>query len=923
MQTTAFWELCSAKPGFFSIFDLGQKSHQMTKTLAILLSGAVMLSSCGGEHFITDRSYLKTMHETLSERMDGRDGDLKRFFEVNYDDKTVLVNHGYINNDKLTASEIEAIEFLYAYMPLSDVTDYPTDYYLQNIRASFKAREEMPWGKAVPEMIFRHFVLPIRVNNENLDTSRVVFYEELKPRVENLSMKDAILEVNHWCHEKVTYQPSDARTSSPLATVKTSLGRCGEESTFTVAALRSVGIPARQVYTPRWAHTDDNHAWVEAWADGQWYFMGACEPEAVLNLGWFNAPASRGLLMHTKVFGHYEGPEEVMLEGPNYTEINLIDNYGSTARADVKVVDENGTGVNSAKVYFMIYNYAEFYPAVTKYTDAEGNTFLTAGKGDMLAWAVKDGKFGYEKISFGKDEQVTITISNKHSFSPIEFDIVPPPEQVELPYVSDEMRAENSRRTQYEDSLRHAYMDTFKSQEDAAALVKEMGLGKDDERFITGSMGNYKTILDFLGNHPDKRATDLLASLSAKDLRDITMENLLDSYNNTSSILGPRVSNEFLTPYKSYFLNTLSEEEKSFLRDPDKLIAWTRENIKVLDEPTAWMIPMSPKGVFENRATFASSRDVFFVSLARTLGINARIDPVTGKVQYAKQGSPSSAWTDVDFEASIQESAPQGRLVLEYAPSALIEDPQYYSHFSISKIVDGSTHLLSFDEGEVDMGGGVGWKNTFKEGANMDEGTYIIAMGNRLSDGSVPVTTQLFNIEEGKTTVVPLTIRESTDGVSVIGDFDSESKYLPADEKGTPAQEEVSILSKTGRGFFVVGVLEVGKEPTNHTLRDMAAAKEAFEKWGRPIILLCQDELSLSRLVKEAGEGRYGSLPNTILLGVDKDGKIASQIKNNMSLSNDNLPLFIIGDTFNKVYFLSQGYTIGIGDQMQGTIVKL
>ena len=130
-------------------------------------------------------------------------------------------------------------------------------------------------------------------------------------------------------------------------------------------------------------------------------------------------------------------------------------------------------------------------------------------------------------------------------------------------------------------------------------------------------------------------------------------------------------------------------------------------------------------------------------------------------------------------------------------------------------------------------------------------------------------------------------------------------------------------LSKTGRGFFVVGVLEVGKEPTNHTLRDMAAAKEAFEKWGRPIILLCQDELSLSRLVKEAGEGRYGSLPNTILLGVDKDGKIASQIKNNMSLSNDNLPLFIIGDTFNKVYFLSQGYTIGIGDQMQGTIVKL
>jgi hypothetical protein len=59
------------------------------------------------------------------------------------------------------------------------------------------------------------------------------------------------------------------------------------------------------------------------------------------------------------------------------------------------------------------------------------------------------------------------------------------------------------------------------------------------------------------------------------------------------------------------------------------------------------------------------------------------------------------------------------------------------------------------------------------------------------------------------------------------------------------------------------------------------------------------------------------------MLGIDNGGSIASQIKANMALTNDNLPLFIIGDTFNKIYFLSQGYTIGIGDQMQGTIVKL
>ena len=205
--------------------------------------------------------------------------------------------------DGLTRDESDALMFLYAYVATPAALDYDTDFFLENTRLALSASDEMAWGATVPDREWRHFVLPVRVNNENLDHSRKVFYEELKPRIEGLSMEEAILEVNHWCHEKVSYQPSDARTSSPLATVANALGRCGEESTFTVAALRSVGIPARQVYTPRWAHTEDNHAWVEAWADGRWHFLGACEPEAVLDLAWFNAPASRGMLMTTKVAG--------------------------------------------------------------------------------------------------------------------------------------------------------------------------------------------------------------------------------------------------------------------------------------------------------------------------------------------------------------------------------------------------------------------------------------------------------------------------------------------------------------------------------------------------------------------------------------------------------------------------------------------
>lgn len=88
--------------------------------------------------------------------------------------------------------------------------------------------------------------------------------------------------------------------------------------------------------------------------------------------------------MHTKVFGRYNGPEEVMYETPNYTEINVIDNYAPTAKAEVTVVMPKVT-VTDAKVEFKVYNYAEFYTVARKQTDTRKTS--TAGKGDMLVWA--------------------------------------------------------------------------------------------------------------------------------------------------------------------------------------------------------------------------------------------------------------------------------------------------------------------------------------------------------------------------------------------------------------------------------------------------------------------------------------------------------------------------------------------------------
>ena len=879
------------------------------------LSVVLMFStlSCTEKHLIGDEAERAAVQADFENRAASlTQGDLFKVFE-----------------QEMSEQQREALTFLYAYMPLGDITDYSGEFFLENIDYTFRAKEEMPWGKLIPEREFRHFVLPVRVNNENLDNSRKVFYEELKDRVKNLSLHDAVLEVNHWCHEKVVYTPSDARTSSPLASVKTAYGRCGEESTFTVAALRSVGIPARQVYTPRWAHTDDNHAWVEAWVDGKWYFLGACEPEPVLNLGWFNAPASRGMLMHTKVFGRYNGPEEIMHQNPNYTEINIIGNYAPAAKASVKVTDADGQPVKDAKVEFKVYNYAEFYTVATKKTDDAGQTFLSAGKGDMLVWASKDGRFGYGKLSFGKDATLELKLDKKagESYS-LELDIVPPAEGANMPEVTAEQRDENNRRMAIEDSIRNAYVGTFMSDASAREFAKKYQLDEDAvAKILVASRGNHDVITNFMARlRSDKSKAggiDMLQRISAKDLRDVSLDVLIDHMQShvyrenmdyfRRFIRNPRVANEMLTPYKAFFKEAISEEDKAiFKADWMKLVAWVSENIRVDANCNLGGAPISPAGVWKARVADAHSRDIFFVSMARSLGIPSRIDEVTGKVQLINVDGA----IDVDFGSINKEESPKGKLIAKYKPIKSLSDPKYYSHFSISKLTDeGTLQLLNYDEGDIDMGEGATWSNLLKNGTALDEGNYLMVTGTRLASGGVLAEMEFFPIHSGKTTTLDLVMRESQDDVQVIGSFNSESLYKPLE-----GEDLKSILNTTGRGYFVVAVLGVNQEPTNHALRDIAAKAKDFEDWGRGMVLLFPSEEDYAKFRPQDFPG----LPKNITFGIDKDGSIQAQIAKEMKLANKTiLPMFIIGDTFNRVVFVSQGYTIGLGEQLMKVIHKL
>ncbi len=819
----------------------------------------------------------------------------------------------------LTPREADAMKFLYAYMMLADWGGYSPDFYLENVRASLRAVDEMPWGKTVPQREFMHFVLPVRVNNEDLDMSRPQFYDELKDRVKNLPMKEAILEVNHWCHEKATYQPSDARTSSPLSTVSQAIGRCGEESTFTVAALRSVGIPARQVYTPRWAHTDDNHAWVEAWADGKWYFLGACEPEPILNLAWFNSPASRGMLMNTKVFGNYDGPEEVLERTPANTIINVTANYAPVHDVKVRICDTDRKPVNNAVVNFSLYNYAEFYPVAKKISGPDGMTALTCGLGDMIVWASDGTNFGVAKVS-PSDSGVTDIILDKTSgwTGVMEFDIVPPAPSATLPTPTPEQRRVNDFRTAREDSIRMAYVATFATAADAERFATNLDLDKEKlTKVLTESRGNHRLISGFLTSTPKElqpKALDLLLAVSEKDRRDISAEVLLDHlftpeadsplYNDY--ILNPRIENEGLTPYKSFFRKTIpAANAEKYGNNPQKWVDYCRQNVTI---DTVWNrlnIRMSPEAVWKLRRADKRSRDILFVAGARSFGIPARIDPVTGKTQYADK---SDNWTDVKFESTIAAPAsPQGSLDLRFTSTGRIIDPKYYSQFSISKIDNGLPRLLEF--GEEDTAGSIAGKDM-----KFDKGRYMLVTGQRLANGGVLARAEIFNIDADRQTSIPLTIRQDKREIQVIGSLNSEDIYHDLAES-----KDKSILSTTGRGYYILGLIQPNHEPTAHTLNDISAIAAEFEKWGKKIVLLFADPDEARRFDRS----RFPNLPSNVVLGTDIDGRILKELVENLNLTTDERPIFVVADTFNRVVFLSQGYTIGLGETLTDIIHRI
>ncbi|MBO7585834.1 MAG: transglutaminase domain-containing protein [Bacteroidales bacterium] len=840
----------------------------------------------------------------------------------------------YHNARDLNAKTLgEALLFLYAYMPQSDLCDYDFAFFKQQAAIALEGRKTFTWGSKIPDDIFRHFVLVYRVNNENLDTARAYIYHQLKERVRGLSMYEAALEVNHWCHEHVDYQPSDVRTSAPLATLRTSHGRCGEESTLTVTAMRAVGIPARQCYTPRWAHCDDNHAWVEVWVDGKWQYLGACEPDPELNMGWFSVPASRTMMVHTNVFGKYEGPEEVNKQTRYYSCINVLSNYAETVTATVKVVDIKGKPVSDATVRFQLYNYAEYYTLAERKTGPDGTATLVTGKGDLLIWVSKGDEFNYAKMDCRAQPTVTITLPrtapSAAAFQPMtggmpdgyveELDMFPPVGGTSIRTATPERIALNDQRKASEDAMRAAYRKTFPTPEALAASNFHNEYFTDDELYdiIRRSEGNFKEIMAFLNMYPQKEdgifLREFIESLADKDLRDATADILnahIVNHNNYRDIpkdvfikgmLAPRISNEMLR-HTTASLYKESYDAVKLNPTISTLVKYTADNIVLDPECNYYNCPISPDGVIWHKCADAHSLGIFFVALCRTHGIPAFMDNSNGDL-YAWE---NNEWHNVQLP-QLRKPVVSENQTKKYGASAnamstlVLHNPNnyaYYPQYTLQRWENGQ--YVSYD-----------FENDPRVAKshivlNLPAGKYCLSTGNRYGNGDVLSRLEFFDLPAGKYAEKNITLRPLSERPGEYGHIDADQTYV----NGKSLQQW---MSQSGSKRVILCLVTPGTEPVNHLAKEIAAKQAEYEKWNGPLLFVANN----GQWKPEPGQPKnlslytdnYDTLRETILKGLTNEHQGAN-------------PVCVVIDQNGTITLFSEGYHIGLGDLLFNNAVK-
>ncbi len=783
-----------------------------------------------------------------------------------------------------------ALEFLYGTLPFREITTVPFDLLRREAEQAVLHWQEDHWKQELPEDLFVHFVLTPLVNAENVEECREFFRTQVFDRVKDLPLRQAVLETNLWCCEQVTYQASSDRVESPMTAYRSGKGRCGEESAFAVTVLRSLGIPARQIYAPFWSHCDDNHAWVEVYVDGDWHFLGACEPEPVLDRGWFLSASSRAILIHTRTFSDFirEGmKDEVLIECRDGVYFyNETHRYAPTCLQKFVIRREDGTPAAGAVVRLQVLNMAAFSTVAILRADETGTACIRCGRGTLHGEISAGAESAALDFLTGERECIQISLQPGRSSYQGDVDFYAPEAH---PRVGEKLTEaqiyENRLKIQRAGAKRTSRLCGYYQD----YCQEHPGLTQAQKKYLEAAKGNVREIGSFLLEQSVDRAAwaeRLLDTLEEKDLRDATAQVLnahlegaiefLPRYRGREDAfvqgqLSPRIGREMLRPWRRPLQAALTGEERAAFAARPVLAAEA-----ILKEPkdrvlTWYTIVGLPDG----------SRDSLFVALERAVGQCARLNPSTTKAEYLSEDG---------WHPAFPEPTGFGRawLILEAVEHAW----NCHSGWSLSRWTGARFQTLDYS-GLCILAGE-------RRELALEPGTYRLVTTNRLPNGNQLARIQEVTLENGAVQRCALVPRQAK-AEEMLEHNPLQDFKLTGEDGGVQRARELC-----GKGRSVLfAFLQVGAEPTEHFLNEVRERKAALE--GVELVLILRNkgeeqDPTLRRLMDS-----YSG----IQLYTNPFEDDLSMIARSMFLDPDSLPVVVLADeTYTGIYGYC-GYTVG------------
>lgn len=776
------------------------------------------------------------------------------------------------------------LQYVFATMPLSDVGDYPLEDFARTVQSALRARKDFPWCASLPEPIFLLHVLYPRINNEELADCRELFRRELEPRVKKLSWEQAVLEVNRWCAEQVTYRSTDDKTSSPLAIYQRGFGRCGEESVFAVTALRSVGIAARQVYAPWWSHCDDNHAWVEVFDGEQWRYLGACEPEPELDRGWFTGAAARAVLIRARTFAQGTEKDVSFLFPDARPETLWVERgmacqavtrrYGEARPAAVSVEDESGKPIAGAEVSFSVLNMAAFSEIARLKTGQDGRVRLELGLGSVLVSARFEGKYGEALADLRKSDGVRLVLRTPEEA----------PDWTELDFTAPD------GLTQYPQPLSPEQKELRREWLDKAAALRE-GRSFDPAEAAAGLPEREKRVWETLTEKD--RAEAPRTAVLRDSLPAFSREKDFPGDIFGPALLSPRIGLEPLAPWREELAGMFSPEKREAFQGAPRLL-WDWIEREIREEESCPDLCGTPAGAVRLRAASREGKYILFCALCRSLGVPARLSPVHGRPEYFQDGSFCPVVSEET--AAVILCAPEGREAVSQGNFAL---------FPLENGENAAMRLGTIPPGE-------------RKKTRLSPGRYRVLTSTRMPGGNQLARYLDFALEAGESREILLAFREGRAADML------ECRPLPSFALTDGAGEKRRGAALLGQArFSLLFWLEVGREPTEHILNELCEAAPSLE------VFLDRGDAALYFIVDgpdaesdPALLRARAALPGACVWQGDFQDD-APLIARRMFGDPDKLPLVLLADSAGRGLYSCCGYNVGTGELLLRLLEEL